>query len=145
LERIDYYRLLGYARALQSADPVTGIRHFLPGTTIHDVLALYEFDRRLRILCMDAVEHIEVALRAAIVSEVAVQEGAHFYLYSHHFKDPNRCAEFQNAVANEAHRSRVIRHYQARYSVPAMPPIWVAMEAVTFGTLSHRSYAVASY
>jgi abortive infection bacteriophage resistance protein len=137
LERVDYYRLLGYMRAFQSPDPLSGVRHFLPDTTLHDVLAHYEFDRKLRLLCMDAVERIEVSLRAAIVSEIAVAEGAHFYLDPRYFKHQYGCDKFQEEIRKEEGRSRAIRHYKARYSTPAMPPIWVAMEAVTFGTVSH--------
>ncbi|HZG43540.1 MAG TPA: Abi family protein [Longimicrobium sp.] len=137
LETVGYYRLLGYMRALQAVDPGTGVRRFLADTSMDDVLALYEFDRKLRLRCMGAVEHIEVALRSAVVSEIAVREGAHFYLDPNHFKHPALCTRFQDAVAKEAPHSRVIRHYQTRYSSPVMPPIWVAMEAVTFGALSH--------
>jgi abortive infection bacteriophage resistance protein len=45
LEYIGYYRLLGYMRPLQRTDGVTGLRHFIPGTTFGDVLTLYDFDR----------------------------------------------------------------------------------------------------
>jgi abortive infection bacteriophage resistance protein len=75
LEYVGYYRLLIYMRPLQVEDPA-GVRRFVAGTTFEDVFALYNFDRELRLLCLDAVERIEVALRAAIVSQVAVPAGA---------------------------------------------------------------------
>jgi abortive infection bacteriophage resistance protein len=149
LERIDYYRLLSYMRPLQRTDAATGVRRFLPNTTIGDVLGLYEFDRRLRLLCMDAVERIEVALRASIVSEIAVSEGAHFYLDARYFTDSRGCSRFQDEVRAEEQRNPAIRHYRARYNTPLLPPIWVAMEAVTFGAVSRlysnlrRPYRVA--
>jgi abortive infection bacteriophage resistance protein len=130
LERVDYYRLLGYMRSFQEPDE-TGVRKFRDGTTLEDVLALYEFDRKLRLLCMDASERLEVALRAAIISEVAVAHGPHFYLDSKHFTTTDGWSSFIRAV------SPVLRHYFRTYDNPPMPPIWSAMEAVTFGTLSH--------
>jgi abortive infection bacteriophage resistance protein len=136
LERIDYYRLLGYMRSYQEPDE-TGIRGFQPGITLEDVLALYEFDRKLRLLCMDAAERLEVALRAAIVSEVAVAHGPHFYLDTKHFTNTDGWSAFNRAVTEEKNRSPVLRHYFRTYDNPPMPPIWSAMEAVTFGTLSH--------
>jgi abortive infection bacteriophage resistance protein len=136
LETIGYYRLLVYMRPLQRRD-VDGTRRFEAGTTFEDVLALYDFDRKLRLLCMEAVERIEVALRTAIVSEVAVVHGAHFYLDAHHFVAPHACEGFQAAVRKEATRHPASRHYLRRYCDPPLPPVWVAMEAVTFGTLSH--------
>lgn len=136
LERIDYYRLLGYMRSFQEPDE-HGIRRFREGTTLEDVLALYEFDRKLRLLCMDAAERLEVALRAAIISEVAVTHGAHFYLDSRHFTSIEGWNAFNRAVAEEKERSPALRHYFGTYDDPPMPPIWSAMEAVTFGTMSH--------
>lgn len=52
LEHIGYYRLLVYMRPLQQAPGKT----FNPGVTFDDVLGLYEFDRELRLLCLDAIE-----------------------------------------------------------------------------------------
>lgn len=135
LERIDYYRLLSYMRPLQASDGA-GVRTFLPGTTMADVAALYEFDRRLRLLCMDPAERVEVALRAAIVSEVAVPEGADFYTRRPYFISEGACRRFREAVLDEQHRHPVLRHYYETYSSPPMPPVWVAMEVVTFGALS---------
>lgn len=135
LERIDYYRLLSYMRPLQRTD-AGGVRRFVPNVTIRDVLRLYEFDRKLRLLCMDAVEHVEVYLRAAIVSEIAVREGAYFYTDPGYYTHAQGCARFQDDVREEQTRNPAIRHYHAHYSAPPMPPIWVAMEAVTFGSLS---------
>lgn len=113
------------------------VRRFRPGTTFDDVIALYEFDRKLRLLSLDAVERLEVALRAAIVSEVAVPLGGHFYLDSQYFATIEGWKSFNEAVNAERSRSAVLRFYFSNYNSPPMPPIWVAMEAVTFGTLSH--------
>ena len=53
LARIGYYRLLIYMRPLQlPALP----RRFMPGTTFEQILALYDLDRELRLLCLDAIE-----------------------------------------------------------------------------------------
>lgn len=135
LERIDYYRLLSYMRPLQFTD-ASGVRVFIPNTTMGDIVELYEFDRELRLLCMDAIERIEVTLRAAIVSEVAVAEGPHFYTMRPYFTSTEACQRFRDEVLDERTRNPALRHYYATYSSPDMPPIWVAMEAVTFGALS---------
>jgi abortive infection bacteriophage resistance protein len=135
LEYIDYYRLLTYMRPYQRPNPLTGNREFVVGTTFEDVITLYNFDRRLRLLCLDAVERIEVALRAAIVSEVAVSEGAHFHLDPSHFDRIADFVEFYQTVSRED-RHIAVKHYRKRYSTPEQPPIWASMEALTFGALS---------
>lgn len=135
LEYIGYYRLLIYMRPFQRTDPATGDRRFAVGTTFEDVLTLYNFDRELRLLCLDAVERIEVALRAAIVSQVAVAEGAHFHLEPTHFDRVSHFVEFYQTTSREE-RHLAVKHYRKRYSSPELPPIWAVMEALTFGALS---------
>lgn len=135
LEYVGYYRLLVYMRALQQADPATGKRTFLPGTVFEDVVHLYSFDRELRLLCMDAIERVEVALRAAIVSEVAVAHGPHFFLEPQHFDRLAAFAEFYQTACRDR-RYLAIRHYEQRYSAPELAPIWAIMEAITYGSLS---------
>jgi hypothetical protein len=70
LRSVGYYRLLIYMRALQSQPS----KAFAPGTSFENVVALYNFDRELRLLCLDAIERIEVALRASIVNSLSVPE-----------------------------------------------------------------------
>lgn len=135
LEYVGYYRLLIYMRPFQAIDAASGKRRFLAGTTFEDVLALYGFDRELRLLCLDAVERIEVALRAAIVSQVAVPAGPHFYLDPAHFDRVDSFADFYQTARREE-RHIAAKHYRRRYSTPEHPPIWTMMEASTFGVLS---------
>ncbi|HEU4453669.1 MAG TPA: Abi family protein [Longimicrobium sp.] len=135
LEYIGYYRLLIYMRPLQKLDPATGTQRFTPGTTFGDVLDLYNFDRKLRLLCLDAIERIEVALRAAIVSEVAVAHGPHFFLDPRYFDRVSTLVEFYQAASRE-NKHLAIKHYSQRYSTPELPPVWAIMEAITYGSLS---------
>lgn len=58
---IGYYRLKIYTRHFEDAN-----KRFRPGTTFEEILAVYEFDRGLRLLCLDAIERVEVALRACL-------------------------------------------------------------------------------
>lgn len=86
LRRIGYYRLSGYWFAFrQRSEPCcawprrrTGkkgksvrVEHialdeFKPGASFQDAVALYVFDKRLRLLVLDALERIEVAFRVDI-------------------------------------------------------------------------------
>lgn len=135
LEYVGYYRLLVYMRSFQRPDPQTGTPMFIPGTTFEDVLHLYSFDRELRLLCLDAIERIEVALRAAIVSQVAVAHGPHFFLEPQHFERVAAFVEFYHTACRDK-RYLAIRHYEQRYSAPELAPIWAIMEAITYGALS---------
>jgi abortive infection bacteriophage resistance protein len=132
LEYVGYYRLLIYMRPLQ----VPGSpKLFASGVTFDDVLSLYEFDRQLRLLCLDGIERVEVALRAAIVSQVAVPHGPHFFLDHRAFEKGDYFVEFLHAAAKARYQG--IDHYRANYDDPPLPPIWAIMEALTYGQLSH--------
>jgi abortive infection bacteriophage resistance protein len=134
LARIGYYRLLIYMRPLQ--DPAT--KRFLAGTSFDDILNRYNFDRELRLLCLDAIERIEVAFRAAIINELAVAHGAHFHMSSRHFATAEGFRGFIDRATKAQYLG--ITHYYANYNEPSVPPIWTVLEGVTLGTLS-RMYS----
>jgi abortive infection bacteriophage resistance protein len=131
IETTGYYRLLIYMRVMQ--DP--GTKRFHAGTSFEDIIKLYDFDRQLRLLCLDAIERIEVALRAAIINEVAVPHGPHFYLKPSHFGNVDSYRSFFSKAVQAKYLA--IEHYHRRYDDPPSPPIWAICEAITFGTLSH--------
>lgn len=130
LRYVGYYRLLIYMRPLQT----TPNKMFAPGTTFEDVLSLYNFDRELRLLCMDAIEKIEVALRAAIINTLAVKHGPHFHTDASHFTNKSDFADFFETARSAKYLA--ITHYAERYDVPTMAPVWAIAEAITFGDLS---------
>ncbi|MET3715690.1 hypothetical protein ABMD26_001938 [Pseudomonas sp. PvP001] len=131
LQLIGYYRLLIYMRPLQSNRD----RLFFSGVEFDDILALYDFDRQLRLICLDAVERIEVAMRAAIINTLA---GPHFYLDSAHFINTQAHASFMRAATDPTTcKHQAVEHYLDTYDSPPYPPIWVILEATTFGPLSY--------
>lgn len=65
LENLGYYRLGGYAYPFL-VPPARKV--FKTGTTWGQIARIYEFDRELRLLVADAIERIEVGLRARIVT-----------------------------------------------------------------------------
>jgi abortive infection bacteriophage resistance protein len=75
LTHIGYYRLSGYTRPFQKDTSGQGTSDFKPGSTFEDVLDRYVFDRKLRLLVMDAVERIEVSTRAALSNVIATLHG----------------------------------------------------------------------
>src|SRR5258707_1149820 len=64
LSHINYYRLRAYWLPFEIQPTTTEAHEFRPGTTLEHVIALYTFDRELRLLLLDAIERIEISLRA---------------------------------------------------------------------------------
>jgi abortive infection bacteriophage resistance protein len=63
LKAVSYYRLSGYLYPFRQLPG----ENFAPGTNLCEVWERYNFDRRLRIILLDAIERIEVALRTRLV------------------------------------------------------------------------------
>jgi len=84
LRFIGYHRLSGYFRTFQIQN--TSEHIFKKGTTFDFIISLYIFDRKLRLLVMDAVERIEVAVRSTISSTMCEKYGPHWYLKPMLFK-----------------------------------------------------------
>ena len=71
LEAVGYYRLCAYWYPFKQADS-----SFVPGTSFDVVWNRYVFDRQLRLAVMDAIERVEIAIRTALVTELAMRHGA---------------------------------------------------------------------
>jgi abortive infection bacteriophage resistance protein len=166
LQRIGYYRLSGYwypfRRSHISTSPPTGTPlldpftgrpkvvvedDFRPGTTFQQVMDLYVFHKRLRLLFLDAIERVEVALRVDIALLIGARDPqAH--------RDPNQLhGNFSKRVNSRTgqtdfatwlarldetfgrSKEEFVKHFKAKYG-GEMPPIWIAIELWDFGMLS---------
>lgn len=148
LSNISYYRLRAYTYPFQSSDEDSN--HVFTRSDIHfnDIIDLYCFDRRLRNLVFNAIEKIEVALRAKIVQVYSESTGdSHWYSIESLFRDDSyfidgeeifKFNELWDEIMNEVDRSNedFIYHYKNRYDNPDYPPSWMTLEVVSFGTLS---------
>lgn len=72
LSQVGYYRLSGfwYACRTQAAGSNKPLESFLPGTCFDRIFELYLFDKRLRLLFLDAIERIEVSLKTRLAHEL---------------------------------------------------------------------------
>ena len=68
LSNISYYRLSGYWYPFRKfqADQKGRQDTFKDGTTFKNIIELYVFDKKLRLLALDAIERIEMAIRSDI-------------------------------------------------------------------------------
>lgn len=165
LERIGYYRLSGYWFAFRerselccAVNPVAPGKHehtkpgrlaldqFKPSASFENAVDLYVFDKKLRLLAMDALERIEISLRVDISHHLGE---CHRFAY---LKPELFHAGFASALDSKtgltAHHSWLakqaalitrskedfIRHNREKYGLPLS--IWVACEVWDFGCMS---------
>lgn len=147
LSRIGYYRLSGYSypfRAFDSED-ATRLDNFVQNTYFTDVVALYEFDRKLRLLALDAIERIELAIQVQIAYLLGVRDPfAHEnpaqlhgnFSRVRHKGQPSQHQRWMDdylGLARRAGRKTFVKHNLDKYGGL---PIWVAIEVFDFGTMS---------
>ena len=89
LRSVSYYRLSGYWYPFRRSDD-----SFTDGTTLETVWRRYTFDRRFRLVVLDAIERIEVCVRTELV-----------YLLAHAQYALRRRGSWTDQLA------RVVRHY----------------------------------
>jgi abortive infection bacteriophage resistance protein len=165
LGRIGYYRLSGYWYPFRKshlstdlltgevlADPHTGKPQiiieddFRPGTTFQQIMDLYVFDKRLRLLFLDAIERIEVALRVDIALLLGARDPwAHRdpkQLHGRFLKIDARTGktEYQKWLDRldstfNSSKEEFAKHFKKKYQ-GELPPIWIAIEIWDFGMLS---------
>lgn len=154
LERIGYYRLSGYWYPMRkpiAAEPgkKAASRHdeFLEGAEFRHAIQLYVFDKRLRLLFLDAIERIEIGLRVAVALRLGARDPvAHrnpeelhpdfaYKLDSRTFCSPHFAWLEKQDKLEEASKEEFSKHFKSRYS--SKLPIWIAIEVWDFGQLSH--------
>ena len=67
LKKVGYYRLSAYFLPFK----IRKSDLFSPGSSIEKVVALYQFDARLRLLVMQAIDLVEIAVRASVTYHFA--------------------------------------------------------------------------
>ena len=141
LRFIGHHRLSGYFRTFQIQNTPEHI--FKKGTTFDSIISVYIFDRKLRLLVMDAVERIEVAVRTTISSTMGEKYGPHWYLEQMLFKskfnhkDLIKTIERETGFNNRRKQNKSCSNYFKNYSKPHLPPAWVVAEALSIGAWSN--------
>ncbi len=134
LKHLSYYRLGAYWLPFES-DHHT--HQFKLGTRFEDVLNLYVFDRELRLMLIDAIERIEVSVRAQWAYELSLAHGPHAYMEDCLARDLTQWAANLEKLRDEVNRSRevFIQHFKDQY-IEDLPPIWAVAEVMSLGALS---------
>ena len=136
LSNISYYRLRAYTYPFQNnRDPE---HPFILTVSFNEIIALYEFDRRLRHLVFSALEAIEISFRTQIIHHWALSHGSHWHLKAELFRDTKQFVKDRSRLNDEIDRSKenFIQHYKAKYTNPASPACWMSLEVTGFGLLS---------
>jgi abortive infection bacteriophage resistance protein len=152
LRAIGYYRLSAYCWPFRIPGKGRFEREdrFQPGTTFDQVAELYKFDAQLRLLIMQAIDRIEIAVRAAVTYQFAHILGPFGYADAANFTPVTLPltlgsgrkgldhAQFMRMLQRETAKSEevFVKHFRNKYTLSPNLPIWMAAELITFGALA---------
>ena len=136
MESIGYYRLSAYMYPFLKALKET--HQYKDGTTFQQVLNLYRFDKKLRMLLLNEIEKVEIAIRRAIMNIPVQMTGDTYWLTnSVHFANQRTFQETKNTIDREYAKSteEFIKHFKNSYCDP-YPPSWILGELLTMGNVN---------
>jgi abortive infection bacteriophage resistance protein len=156
LNDVSYYRLSGYWHAF-----LTPQNTFIPHTNLKTVWDTYTFDRRFRLLVLDAIERVEVSIRNGLILRLAVSQGAFGYRKPSNL--PNiemadnggRVVFTHNDFLSRARMlcrrelnngNQAVRDFCDTYDEGAEGylPYWMLLEVADFGTLCQLLHGTAN-
>ena len=125
LSHISYYRLGEYWHSMQS-DQKNHI--FKPESKFLDVIALYCFDRELRILLFEVIEKIEISLRAKLIYHLSHEFYPWWFQNFELFSDSLALTKTLSGLEEEIARSRkeisLKNHFKNYRDDGRFPPAW---------------------
>lgn len=138
LYSIGYYRLIcGYGSFFRQYD---GTDNFIAGTTFQQIINLYVFDQKLKLLILEAIERIEVAIRGMWGYHLSIEtSNSHPHLDKNNFSDHAKWQDSINKINDRLDKSKNLKHidhYNKTYNDPNSIHIWGVLELLTFGELS---------
>ncbi len=145
LKEANYYRLSAYFVPFyeDKRDAKSGLKVFLKDTNFTDCYFLYKQDESISNLFLTAIKPIEVYFRASIAHTLTITTNNPFPHHDEKWFKTNNDAEQKkwwdryNKSIQKRENHPIIQHFNERYTPPNYLPLWVAVEFMEFGTLSH--------
>lgn len=136
LSNISYYRLAGYWWPMQEDKN----QHlFKKNSRLADVIALYNFDRELRLLLFDILEKIEISLRTKLIYYLSHEFDPWWFQNTTIFQNVREMAQTLAVIDDEITRSKdtfIKEHFKKHKDDKRFPPAWKTLELTSFGSLS---------
>jgi len=133
LTNVNYYRLSGYLYPYRNPDD-----SFHPKTTFETVWRHYTFDRRFRLLVMDAIERVEISVRTQLI--YALSHKSEAFGYAQRATLPNLSSDEHKRLIGTIHREtkssgeKFVAHFQSKYGdAHEYLPMWMSGEIMSFG------------
>ncbi len=159
LENDNYYKIINGYKDL-FIDKSAPIEKFKNGTNFDEIKALFDFDRKIRLIFLEPILLIEAKLKSSIAYEFSHVNGHDNYLKKSSFNDlkqtgatesnrSNRTndisaliAHIQSEISNACLRKDYIKHDLHEYGYL---PLWVLINSLSLGTVSKFYHLMKDY
>lgn len=136
LSNVSYYRLAGYWWSMQYDKT---LHSFKNNSSFENVIAIYNFDRELRILVFDVIERIEIGFRTKLIYHLSNEVSPWWFEDSTLFKNSDEHTKALLTIDRELGQTKEIfikEHYKKYYTDNRRPPAWKTIEVISFGVIS---------
>ena len=132
LRHVNYYRFSGYCLAFQKVSSAFENVQFI------EIQNAYKFDVALRDVLTEALEVIEIDVRANLALIFGQRYGAYGHTVRANFRTTFKFEEWTSKIHEEADRSKelFVTHFRNQYAGFPNLPCWVVTEIMSFGSLS---------
>lgn len=142
-----FSRITPYMRKFQYRSDKN--HRFKEGTRLSDILDVYNFDRKLKLIVFEAIEQIEVSWRMQFsygfsilenmqeVNEVGIrtwwyEDSTFFKNVTNHAKNLEKIDLY---ITKSIKSDPLIQNYNNKYNHPVRPPSWMVFELMSIGSL----------
>ncbi len=144
LMSIGYHRLSAYIHPFYKSPKRDLV--LKEGTTFEQVLMLYRFDKKLRILLFNEIEKIEVAIRSVLANGGCQELEEKFWITKpEYFANQEKFNQTLAIIEKELASSKedYIEDFRQNF-IEDYPPAWMITEVLSFGNLNYIYSNIAS-
>lgn len=144
LMNIGYHRLSAYIFPFYKSPKSDLV--LKDGTTFEQVMTLYRFDKKLRIVLFNEIEKIEVAIRSVLANIGCQEFGDKYWITkAEYFANADKFRQTLAVIEKElaASKEEYIENFKQNY-IEDYPPAWMITEVLSFGNLNYIYSNIAS-
>jgi len=131
LTHVGYYQLGLYFSSFQNS-----INNFKDNIYFEDIINIYVFDKKLRLLLLDTLEIIEKSFKCKLIQSVAINNNDVYWINNQHiFQSEKKYEKYIKNILNNIKNSKdeIIRKYYFTFKSLNFPPSWLVIDSLTFG------------
>lgn len=132
LKNFNYYRISAYFLPFKKADQT-----FEHEIAFSQIMKIYEFDSKMRLVLLEAIEAIELYLKTQISYYFAHKYGALGYTDPQNFSDKHEHENFKSKIETcikNNTNTPIVKHHKEKYN--GQFPIWVIIDFFSLGMVS---------